>query len=236
MQPLSTTETRSRAFYDSIAADYDRLLDKPEIHAIRKCFWLCVETALPHPSRVLDFGAGSGIDAEHLASLGHEVTAYDLSEGMLSVLRSRCAAQVAAGTIVPIGGTLDEVRQALAERGPFDGILCNFGVFSMIPRLRPVFRLFGELLRPGGIALVSVQNPWYPGDLRTRGFWTALLAMPITGVMRYRSAQLGCTFRHTPAQIRRAARPEFIVDQASECCRTRFRWRDPFCLVVLRRV
>ena len=59
--PLTgTVEAGSRAFYDGIAADYDRLLDTPRARGMRDCFWRRVEAMLPRPSRILDFGAGTG--------------------------------------------------------------------------------------------------------------------------------------------------------------------------------
>jgi SAM-dependent methyltransferase len=239
MQPPSAMETRSRAFYDRIADGYDQTLDTPPMRAIRACFWRRAEAELPPRARVLDFGAGSGIDAEHFAGLGHDVTAYDTSPGMLAMLGRRCAAQVAAGTVVPVAGALDEARDRLAARAPFDGVLCNFAVLSMVPRLDPVFRLFGELVRPGGKVLISIQNPWYPGDLRTRGFWKALLAFPASGALRFPSADTGFTTHHTPSQVRRAARPEFrgLPDRgpARACARRSFGPRSPFRLVALER-
>jgi ubiquinone/menaquinone biosynthesis C-methylase UbiE len=236
--PLSgTVEARSRAFYDGIAEDYDRLLGTELARGMRECFWQRVEAALPGPSRILDFGAGTGVDAEHFAQAGHHVTAYDVSAGMLEVLKRRCAAQVAAGTIVPISGTPDEAREALAAGAPYDAIVCNFAVFSVIPRLDETLRLFGRLVRPGGTVLICVQNPWWPQEMRTRSFWRALLMMPWLGVIRYSSSQSGYTFRHTPGQIRRAARPEFVPDRGPvpDCCGTHFGPRSGMRLVALCR-
>ena len=230
-------ETRSRAYYDQIAPGYDAFLDIPRYREIRACFWQHVEQAVTASARILDFGAGSGLDAVHLAGLGHEVVAYDLSEGMVAVLRQRCAAQIAAGKVEPLAGALEEVREALRARAPFDAVVSNFAVFSSIPRLDPVFRLLGELVRPGGSLVVSIQNPWYPGDMRTKGFWRALLAAPVAGVIRYRSAELSHVYHYTPGQLRRAARPEFEPDTrpAPECGKTFFEPRSPFRVVRLRR-
>jgi SAM-dependent methyltransferase len=237
MRQPDETEIRSRAYYDGIAAGYDAMLDRPGNRAMRECFWQHVERAVPPRSHLLDFGAGSGLDTEHFVQAGHRVTAYDLSDGMIGVLRHRCAAQIAAGTVAPMAGTLEQVRSALAARAPFDAIVANFAVFSTISRLAPVFRLFGELVAPGGTVLISMQNPWYGPDMRTREFWRALLGAPFTGVMRYRSAELKHSFRYTPGQVRRAARPEFEPDPrpGPACGKARFGPASPFRLVALRR-
>ena len=156
---------------------------------------------------------------------------------MLAVLKRRCAAHVAAGRIELVQGSPAEARGPLFERAPFDAVICNFAVFSMIPRPQDLLRLFGALLRPGGAALICIQNPWNIGETRTRSFWRALLAKPLTGAIRYRSAQSGFSYRHMPGAIRRAARPEFVPDQAPDpdCCRECFGMRSEMRLVALRR-
>lgn len=235
---LLPTEDRARAFYDAIAADYDRQLDTPAVRAMRDCFWRRAEPLLATSSRILDFGAGTGIDAEHFAALGHHVTAYDISKGMVAVLRRRCAMHIRAGTIEAIVGPLEEAQHWLINRAPFDAVICNFAVFSMIPRPERLFKLFGAVVRPGGHAVVCIQNPWNAEEMRTRSFWRALLAKPFTGTIRYRSAQSGFTYRHTPAAIRRAARPEFAPEMSPEpdCCRQSFGSRAQMRLLALRRV
>lgn len=238
---LPETETvRSRAFYDRIADGYDQVMATPQNQAIRRCFWRQAKALLPAGGRILDFGAGSGLDAEHFAALGHPVVAYDLSEGMIAVLRERCAAQIAEGRIAALAGTLDQVQPRLAELAPFDGVICNFAVLSLVPEPRPVLRLFGRVVRPGGVVLASIQNPLYHGDLRTRAFWRALLRFPRHGALRFPSAEVGHTTRHLPAQIRRAARPEFKplpprVPPGGDCRRGFGRF-GLFRLVALQRV
>jgi SAM-dependent methyltransferase len=238
MSSIGEIEALSRAYYDSIADDYDRQLDTPGTWAIRRCFWQRAELALPPAAHILDFGAGTGIDAEHFASLGHRVTAYDLSAGMLAILRRRCPSQVARGTIVPIAGSLDEAREAIAAQGPFDAIVVNFAVFTLLPRLDPVFRFFAGVVRPGGVILICMQNPWWWREMRYRSFWRALPIAPFVGGIRYRFNQSGYGYRHTAGQVRRAARPEFVRDRTPppSCCREVFgRWSE-MRLIALRRL
>lgn len=207
--PLSEIESRSRALYDRIAGDYDKMMGKPDIRAVRECFWEQAEAHLQRPSRILDFGAGSGIDAEHFAGLGHTIVAYDLSDGMIGMLRERCQTQIACGQVLPLAGALREVRPVLLQMPTFDAVICNFAVFSVIPDLEPVLRLFGEIVRPGGVVLISVQNPLYRGDLLRRAFWKALLSFPREGALRFPSAEVGQNTHHLPRSIRRLARPHF---------------------------
>jgi SAM-dependent methyltransferase len=239
MDAPTTPEARSRAFYDRTAPVYDEAMSAPVARALRECFWQRAAAEFRPGSRLFDFGAGSGLDAEHFADLGHRVTAYEPSAGMLALLRTRCAAQIAAGTVSPLGGTFAEVREALAGTPPFDGAICNFAVLSMIPRLGPVFRFLGSVVRPGGRLLISIQNPWYPGDLRRRAFWRALLGFPVRGVLRFPSEETGYTSHWLPSQVRRAARPEFRPAPEPSpplpCSRPSFGPLRVFRLIVLER-
>lgn len=230
---------RSREFYDRIADGYDREIDTPQIRELRACFWERAESLMPAGARLLDFGAGSGRDAEHFAARGHTVVAYDNSPGMLAVMERRCAAQVAQGSIVPVAGDLERVAGVLEALGPFDGVVSNLAVFSMVANLDPVFRLLGRIVRPGGRMLISIQNPWCREDLGTRRFWRALAGLPAHGVMRYASNELGHTQRYLPLQLRRAARPEFGAlagaVPACACCRRSFGPLSTFRLVEMER-
>jgi SAM-dependent methyltransferase len=230
-------EADARAYYDRIADDYDRQLDTPDTWTARRCFWQCAEAVLPAKASILDFGAGTGIDAEHFASLGHRVTAYDLSGGMLAVLRRRCAEQVAGGTIAPIGGPLAEAREAIAARAPYDAVVCNFAILTHLAHLEPAMRLFADWVRAGGTVLIGIQNPWFPADLREGWYLKSLLRAPLAGAIRYRLPESGYGYRHTPGQVRRSARPEFVREPTPlpPCRRQAFGARSAFRLVALRR-
>ena len=117
-----------------------------------------------------------GLDAQHFALAGHTITAYDISPGMIAVLRTRCAEQIAAGAVRTVVGTLDDLRAAVSRSEPFDAVLCNFAVLSLIRDLRPVFRFFGDVPRPGGRLVLSIQNSWFAGDVWSRAF--SLLGYP----------------------------------------------------------
>jgi len=234
---MESTDERTKLYYDRIAAGYEQMVETAANHAVRECFWREAESRLPEAGSILDFGAGSGIDAQHFAALGHDVIAYDPSEGMIAELRRKCAADIEAGCVSILCGNLDEVRGALTDRAPFDAILCNFAVFSSMRSLAPALDLFAQVTRPGSAVLITIQNPWYPPDMRTAAFWKALLAMPFRPVLSYDSDELGRSYRHTRAQVRKAARPFFAPDDrpAADCRARRFGWRSPFNLVVLRR-
>jgi SAM-dependent methyltransferase len=105
-------------FWDEDAAVYDH---SPEHHPRRpheRAAWSAtLRRLLPDPpARVLDAGAGTGFLSLLLAAQGYQVTAMDLSAGMLEKLRAKAARQ----------GLDVEIVQADAERppdGPFDAVV-----------------------------------------------------------------------------------------------------------------
>jgi SAM-dependent methyltransferase len=106
-----------RRFWDEDAATYD---NSPSHHPRRpqeQAAWSgTLRRLLPDPpARVLDVGAGTGFLSLLLAAQGYQVTAMDLSAGMLDVLRSKAARlglevqAVQADAVSPPGGPFDVV-------------------------------------------------------------------------------------------------------------------------------
>ena len=107
-----------RQFWDEDAAVYD---DSPEHHPRRpheRAAWSAtLRRLLPDPpARVLDAGAGTGFLSLLLAAQGYQVTAMDLSTGMLERLRAKATGQ---------GLDVEIVRADAASPpdGPFDAVV-----------------------------------------------------------------------------------------------------------------
>ena len=105
-------------FWDEDAAVYD---DSPEHHPRRpheRAAWSAtLRRLLPDPpARVLDAGAGTGFLSLLMAAQGYQVTAMDLSAGMLKKLRAKAARQ---------GLDVEIVRADAASPpdGPFDAVV-----------------------------------------------------------------------------------------------------------------
>ncbi len=87
--------TTTKAFWDEDAGHYDRIPQHYPTHDAEWAAWAAaVRRLLPEPpARVLDAGAGTGFLSIICARLGHEVTATDLSSGMLAELRRKSDAE-----------------------------------------------------------------------------------------------------------------------------------------------
>jgi ubiquinone/menaquinone biosynthesis C-methylase UbiE len=107
-----------RTWWDHDAGHYDRaaghsLSDPVEAAALRAV----LERWLPSPpSRVLDVGAGTGSISLLAAELGHEVTALDLSDGMLAAARRKAEERGLSISFV-VGPAEDP------PAGPFDAVI-----------------------------------------------------------------------------------------------------------------
>ncbi|MGA2715458.1 MAG: class I SAM-dependent methyltransferase [Bryobacteraceae bacterium] len=109
-----------------------------------------------NPSRILDFGCGTGETAAHLAKTfpGSTVVGVDTSENALELAKQR------HGT----PGIRFTVLESLEDEAPFDLCYVN-GVFHHIePPERPAaVRAIFKSLAPGGHFALFENNPWNPG-------------------------------------------------------------------------
>jgi SAM-dependent methyltransferase len=107
-----------REFWDADAAGYDRSPDHGAATGAERAAWSgALARLLPAGGgRVLDAGAGTGFLSLLAARLGYQVTALDLSPGMLEKLHTRAAAEGLA--IECVEGGADQ-----PPAGPFDAVI-----------------------------------------------------------------------------------------------------------------
>ncbi|MBB1246985.1 class I SAM-dependent methyltransferase [Streptomyces durbertensis] len=135
------------AWWDGFYADRSRdvpfFVDKPDENLVSY-----VERGLVRPGRALDLGCGAGRNALHLASLGFDVDAVDLSGDALAWAGERAAA---SGLTVRFhhGDAFGQVGASL--RGGYD-LIYDSGCFHHLPPHRRVshLALLNRLLAPGG--------------------------------------------------------------------------------------
>jgi SAM-dependent methyltransferase len=242
--PADGDERRSVAYYDRIAPSYDTQLEGDARNgAMRNAFRTRVSTLAKSGGTILDFGCGTGADALWYAERGHRVVAYDVSAGMVEMLRARAAAALAQGRIVAVAGTLGDLEATLVAHAPVAAVAANFAVLNHFADLAPVLRYLAARLRPDGAVVASFLNPVREGDMRQSWWWRGLPASLSSGAITFRGDVT--THRHFVRTIRRAAEPDLIVtdvahvDAAGTWSSERLGWRaamqEPFVFVVLRR-
>jgi ubiquinone/menaquinone biosynthesis C-methylase UbiE len=140
----------AQAAYDAIAPEYDAAVAPSSW--VRARLWERLDVLFPSGSRVLDVTAGTGLDALHLLERGVQVTACDLSPGMLARLA------VKAPSMTMIAADLQDL-EGMDLDGPFDGLISTFAGLNAASDLTGFVRGAARLVRPGGVLFLHVLNP-----------------------------------------------------------------------------
>jgi len=145
-----------RAFYDGIAFNYDGRQHGPtappaagkERELFEKNFLDRVGTG----DRVLEIGAGTGLFTIPIARRCREITAIDISPGMLAALHEKAAAQHITNILCRTG----DIR-SMKPDGTYD-IICSFSAFEYLPDLEELLAALAAYLRPGGILYFTTAH------------------------------------------------------------------------------
>lgn len=171
--------------FDDAAEGYDRSFTDTWIgREFRAAVWRSIEPLFGSGDRVLELGCGTGEDTVWLARRGVRIVATDASRSMLEKTR----AKIAAACVEPLVETrmvdLARIEQDSADlRGPFDGVLSNFGPLNCVADRRPVAQALASLVRPGGRAVVVVMGRCCPWEIG----WHLIHGQPRTAFRRFRS-------------------------------------------------
>lgn len=190
-----------------------------------------VEKFVPAGSSILEFGCGSGHTASRLAEMGHKLTCLDVSQGMVDKARETFAE--AGHQAEFFHGVLDDLPD---ECGPFDAIMA-FGVMDYIEDHSATLARIAQLLKPGGICLLSFTNAGSPlrwVELPTKRLG-ALMAWMATRDLKYRDVALksskGNHRRETISQYEKAGLTCEDTAYFSYGIRFRNHWIPPLSIV-----
>ena len=147
-----------RRFWDADAVTYDREPCHYPVSPLERAAWRgTLERLLPAaPARVLDVGAGTGFLSLIVSELGHQVTAVDLSSGMLRRLRAKAEQ---AGLEVEIV----EAEAASVPPGPFHAVISRHLLWTLLEPMTAL-RAWHDVAPHG--RLVLVESLW--GDPSSR--------------------------------------------------------------------
>lgn len=157
---------------------------------------------LPAGADVLDFGAGTGIDAKTYAARGHQTFVYEPSQAMRDYLTQHCSDEIAQKTIITVASPLACKVQA---------VTANFAVLNHIADQTTLFEELSRVVHQGGFVLASMLNPYYLGDARY-GWWRANV-IHLLRRGRYAIPSESSIHRFAPRTAAHAAAPYFRLER-----------------------
>jgi len=175
--------TRAPAFFDAVAARYDRAYDAQNAdgHALRARMAVALRLVGDGPGNVLDAGMGPGRLCAELAARGWAVHGVDAAPEMVAAARAR------------LPDAAEHLVEGQIEALPFPDarfdVVVATGVleYSQLPT---ALAEIARVLRPGGRAVVS-----YPNPVAAYGIWKTRVFYPAVRLLK---RLLGHEFDTTP--------------------------------------
>ena len=143
--------------FDSKAADWDNDPDKVS-RAQEVAAAVAASVPLTESTRLLEYGAGTGLVSQSLSERVAEVVLADNSAGMREVMSQK----IEAGTLPAQARVwdLDLERDPVPDE-EFDLVVTSM-VLHHVRDLPAVLTGFAALLRPGGHLFILTVNQWFP--------------------------------------------------------------------------
>jgi len=136
------------ATYDEGSQDYGDYLKNPHefIEPDRQQFL----ARLPAGSSILDCGCGPGMDTERFSHLGYNVTAIDLSDRFVNLVRLR----VPSASVEKM-----DMRQLSFPKASFDGVWASFSLLHIrASELEKTLSNFKSVLRGDGLFFAALHR------------------------------------------------------------------------------
>ena len=178
------------------------MLTSPRDLAVRGKFQKMALNLLPAGADVLDFGAGTGIDAKTYAANGHLTFVYEPSPAMRECLVQYCRGEIARKTVITVASPLACKVQA---------VTANFAVLNHFADHAALFEALSRVVREGGFVLASMLNPYYLGDARY-GWWRENV-MNLLRRGHYAIPSESRIHRFAPRVVARSAAPYFRLER-----------------------
>lgn len=153
--------------FDPLSATYDNTFTHTQIgRYLRDQVHARLDRHFRTGNHVLELGCGTGEDALRLAERGIQVTATDVSEGMLASAREKTAGNPLVQVERLDLRTLTPYRPLPHGEGEqFDGVFSNFGPMNCLEEWRTLAGWLAARVKMGGIVGLGVMSPlciWEP--------------------------------------------------------------------------
>jgi SAM-dependent methyltransferase len=181
---------------------HEFMLTSPRDRVVRERFQKMALDLLPAGADVLDFGAGTGIDAKAYAANGHPTFVHEPSQAMGDYLARYCRDEIARKTIITVASPLACKVQA---------VTANFAVLNHFADHAALFEELSRVVHQGGFVLASMLNPYYLGDARY-GWWRANV-MNLVRSGHYAIESESRIHRFAPRVVARSAAPYFRLER-----------------------
>jgi SAM-dependent methyltransferase len=151
---------RIREFWDADAATYDATPSHAILDPVGAAAWrqVLIEALPEPPALVLDAGAGTGALSLLAAELGYDVTAFDLSSGMLAQAERKAADRGLDARMRFVVGSVTE-----PPSGPFDAVIERHVLWT-VPDPVAALRAWRDVAR----RLVLFEGVWGSTAIRDR--------------------------------------------------------------------
>lgn len=198
-------------------------LTSPRDRMVRDRFQKMVLNLLPKGAHILDFGAGTGIDAKTYAAHGYQTFVYEPAESMRESLIRHCGDEIERKTVIEV---------TLPLRCKVQAVTANFAVLNHFENHTSLFEELAQIVHQGGIVLASMLNPYYLGDARY-GWWRKNL-INLVRQGHYAIPSESRIHRFVPRVVAQAAAPYFRLENLTP---HGFGWAtELYMFLLLRRI
>lgn len=139
------TTNKDEKFWDRIASKYDRIEQKDIAY---KIFIEKARAYLKVEDRILDFGCGTGLICNEIASNVGFIHAIDTSTKMIEISENKASAR----KIQNIDFARTTIFDDKFKEGSFDAIIA-FNILHLLEEPQKYFKRVSQLLKPGGFVL-----------------------------------------------------------------------------------
>ena len=159
---LAPDDIPSAEAFSRVAAGYDqKVVSRPANRHMRGVVRETLDGLVVDGMRLLDLGAGTGVDAVWLAKRGASVLAVDAAQSMVDQARQRAKVAGLEDRVQVKRLAMEGLQSLLPEHArSYDLVLANFGVLNLCGHPDAWAPIVRRLLKPDGHFVANVMNRW----------------------------------------------------------------------------